>query len=111
MILQSFYLTRTNTGVVKLVGMQPNPSLFFKTFLEFDGANMASILSFDSGSMISLFNDSNAKYFSADYPVIYKNKILRRDNENFYYTNAIDIALKNNQVRGCNTLINFITKF
>ena len=83
MILQSFYLTKTNTGVVKLVGMQPNPSLFFKTFLEFDGANMASILSFDSGSMISLFNVSKSRHFTADYPVIYKNKILRKENVNY----------------------------
>ena len=76
--------------------MQPNPSLFYKTFLELDGANMASILAFDSGCMISLFDDENSKYFSDEFPIIYKNKILKKTNEDYYYTNAIDIALKNN---------------
>ena len=64
MILQGFYLTKTNTNVVNLVNMQPNPSLFFKTFLELDGTNMASILAFDSGSMVTLFSDHNSLYFS-----------------------------------------------
>jgi hypothetical protein len=94
-----------------LVKMQPNPSLFYKTFLELDAGNMASILAFDSGSMQTLFGDSNSPYFSEDYPIIYKNKILKKDGEHFYYTNAIDIALKNNQVKACNFIIHYIINY
>jgi hypothetical protein len=82
--------------VVSLVQKQPNPSLFYKTFLELDFANMTSILAFDSGSMASLLNPNNFEYFSELYPIIYKNKISKKDGKKFYYTNAIDIALKNN---------------
>ena len=57
---------------------------------------MASILAFDSGTMLALFAEENSPYFSEQYPVIYKNKIIMSNNENYYYTNAIDIALKNN---------------
>lgn len=97
MILQSFYLTKNNTQVLALVKIQPNPSFFYKTFLELDMANMCSILAFDSGSMAALLDEKNKSYFSELYPIIYKNKIPKRSGDNsFYYTNAIDIALKNN---------------
>lgn len=111
LILQSFYLSKNNSDVVKLVKKQPNPSLFYKTFLELDCANMASILAFDSGSMESLLNSKNTKYFSELFPIIYKNKIAKKDGKNYYYTNAIDIALKNNQVKAVNLIIDYIQKF
>lgn len=76
--------------------IQPTPSFFYKTFLELDGTNFASILAFDSGSTALLFSKNNDDYFSEDYPIIYKNKIVKADKENYYYTNAIDIALRNN---------------
>lgn len=96
MIFQSFYLTKSNYEVVSLVQKQPNPSLFYKTFLELDIANMTSILSFDTGSMSSLLNQRNFEYFNELYPIIYKNKISKKDGKRYYYTNAIEIALKNN---------------
>lgn len=58
-----------------------------------------------------LFGDKNHSYFSEEFPIIYKNKILKRDNENFYYTNAIDIGLKNNQVKACNMILDYIIKY
>jgi hypothetical protein len=72
---------------------------------------MASILAFDSGSMVALFSDKNSQYFSEKYPVIYKNKVMKANGESFYYTNAIDIAMKNNQVRAVNTIIRYIVKY
>ena len=72
---------------------------------------MCSILAFDSGSMAALLDESNKSYFSEQYPIIYKNKIAKRGGENFYYTNAIDIALKNNQVRAVGLLIEYIENF
>jgi hypothetical protein len=111
LILQSFYLTKNNFEVVSLVQKQPNPSLLYKTFLELDCANMTSILAFDSGSMSALLDPQNNKYFNELFPIIYKNKISKRDGKNFYYTNAIDIALKNNQVKGVGLIIDYIISF
>lgn len=55
--------------------MQPNPKFFYKTFLELDASNFASILAFDSKAMISLLSSDNEQYFDSEYPIIYKNKI------------------------------------
>ena len=49
-------------------------------------------------SMKSLLNEKNDIFFSEEYPIIYKNKMLKKDGKNYYYTNAIENALKNNQV-------------
>jgi hypothetical protein len=42
-----------------LVEDQANPGVFFKSFLELDGANMVSILTFDSRSLRILLDDQN----------------------------------------------------
>ena len=96
LILQSFYLSKSNSEVSALVRMQPNPSFFYKTFLELDMGNMCSMLAFDYGSMSVLLNEDNSKYFSELYPIIYKNKIQKKTGEQYIYTNAIQIALKSN---------------
>lgn len=57
MILQSFYLCINQEDISNLVRMQPTPELFYKTFLEFDGANFLSMLAFDSSSISSLLGD------------------------------------------------------
>ena len=46
--------------------------------------------------MESLLDEKNAIYFSEEYPIIYRNKMTKKDGVNHYYTNAIDNALKNN---------------
>ena len=76
--------------------MQPNPKFFYKTFLELDGTNMASILAFDSSSMSTLLGDHNAEYFSEEYPIIYKNKIQKKTGDDYYYRTPIGISLRNN---------------
>lgn len=55
LILQSFYLCKTLQDIVNLVKLQPNPSFFYKTFLELDCSNFASMLAFDSRSITFLF--------------------------------------------------------
>lgn len=58
---------------------------------------MASILAFDSRSMTCLLCPDNSAYFSEEFPIIYKNKALKKDGSgNFYYTNALVYALNNN---------------
>ena len=91
--------------------MQPNPSFFYKTFLELVGSNMVTMLAFDSGSMQSLLSDKNEHLFSAEFPIMYKSKVQKKDGKGFYYTTAIDSALKNNQVGAVNIMINYIIKY
>jgi hypothetical protein len=72
---------------------------------------MVSILAFDSNSISLLLNERFAHLFSDEYPIIYKVKAAKRKGNNYYYTNAIDNALKFNQVEGVKYLINYIIKF
>lgn len=78
MILQAIYLCKTQKEIENIVRMQPNPSFFYKSFLEFDGSNLLSLLSFDSGSVEALLHEDNEKYFDPMFPVIYKNKITKK---------------------------------
>lgn len=48
LILQSMYIAKTQSDIVNLVKKQPNPTFFYKTFLELDCMNVASMLAFDS---------------------------------------------------------------
>ena len=85
--------------------------MFYKSFLEFDGANMTSILSFDSRSMSHLLNeDVGGELFSKDYPIFYRNKI-KKGNDNYYYKSAIDRALKANQVRAVSLIMNYTCQY
>ena len=59
LILQSFYLCKNEADIVDLVKLQPDPSFFYKTFLELDSSNVASILAFDSKAVTYLFQDDN----------------------------------------------------
>jgi len=111
MILQSFYICKTQSEIVDLVKLQPNPRFFYKTFLELDASNMASILAFDSRAMESLLRDENSQYFSEEYPIIYKNKIRKKTGKDFYYISALDAALKNNQVKAVNKMIEYVVKY
>lgn len=97
---------------MNLVKKQPNPSFFYKSFLELDGANMVTILAFDSGSMEHLLNDDNEEYYNPLYPVIYRTKTQKKNNKHaYYYNTAIDNALKNNQVKAVNLMIDYISKY
>ena len=43
--------------------------------------------------------------------MIYKNKVQKRDGKSHYFTTAIDYALKNNQVKAVNLMIDYIIKY
>ena len=51
LLFKSLYVCKTLSEIVDIVNDQPNPAVFYKSCLELDGANMVSILSFDSRSM------------------------------------------------------------
>lgn len=54
LILQSFYICGTQSDIVNLVKLQPNPTFFYKTFLELDCSNIASMMAFDSRAIAYL---------------------------------------------------------
>ena len=73
---------------------------------------MVTILAFDSGSMESLLSSDNAEFFDQEYPVIYKTKVPKKNNKKSYYFNtAIDNAIKNNQVKAVNVMIDYIAEY
>ena len=73
---------------------------------------MASILTFDSNSLNHLLQDSHKEYFDSNFPLFYKNKIQKSNNrEKYYYRSAIDSALKNNQLRAVQSIIDYITVY
>ena len=75
LILQSIYVTETGTQKYELLKMQPDPRFFYKSFLELDGTNMVSILSFDSNSIKQLLSENNQCFFNSEYPIIYQVKV------------------------------------
>lgn len=97
LFFQSLYVCATQTDILNLVKGQDNPKIFYKTFLELDGTNMVSILSFDSRCIKDLLGEENKDWFSPEYPLFYKNKIQKINNkEKFFYRSAIDMALESN---------------
>lgn len=102
LVLQSIYAANTQSDIELLVKEQPDPTIFFKVFLELGIKSMIPYLAFDSRSIRTLLSEENEKHFSADFPVFYKNQ----DG-----TSAIDVCLGNNQIRSVNLMINYIIKF
>ena len=96
---------------MNIVKAQPNPSLFYKSFLEFDGANIISALAFDSRSLEHLLGDHFDTYFSDEYPIFYKNKYRRVGSDKNFYRNAIDNAIRFNQAKAIERIIGFICKY
>ena len=116
LLFNSLYVCKTVSQIVDVVNDQPNPLVFYKSFLELNGTNMTSILSFDSRSMSYLLGDDFSSYFSKQYPLIYRNKIqkgkAKKNQEGkFFYRSAIDSALKCNQVKAVETIIQYVVDY
>ena len=90
--------------------MQPNPSVFYKTFFELDKSNMLNIMAFDSRSMNILLREEYDQYYQSDYPVFYMNKQVTTKGK-VVYRNAIDTALKNNQIGAVSRIIWYIVRY
>ena len=73
---------------------------------------MASILSFDNRSMSFLLDDQFKEYFSDEFPIIFKNKVQKGNpkEEKYFYRNPIDIALKFDQVRAVQQIVEYVVK-
>ena len=68
---------------------------------------MASLLAFDSKSIECLLGHHNKQYFCAEFPLIYNLRLKKKNGQGHYYHSALDIALKNNQVRAVNLMIQY----
>ena len=85
--------------------------MFYTSYLELDGNNLSSILSFDSRSMRFLLSNTHSIHFTHEYPIFYKNKHKKKGNyksDKYFYRSAIDNALCSNQVGSVQTIINYI---
>ena len=91
------------SDIFDIVNDQPQPSVFFKSAMELDFANMVSLLTFDSRSIGYLLQDEFSDCFKSPnyphhYPLFYKNKIQKGSlsKGKYIYRNAIENALRNN---------------
>ena len=79
---------------------------------------MATILAFESRSVTYLLDDEFKEYFEDRdneedrYPLFYKNKFEKtKIPGKYFYRNAIDIALRSNQKRSIEKIIEYICKY
>ena len=116
MVLRSLYISKTQAGIRNLVKDQPDPELFFNFFLDLNGINLASILSYDSVSMEYILNDKFSHLFSDEYPLFYKVKIQRGgnlltdDKDSFNYLNALDNAVYHDQPKSVTVIMDYLIK-
>lgn len=79
--------------------------------MDFDGGNMVSILAFESRSIKFLLNDELvSKVMKDGFPLIYRNKLQKTNSNKFFYRNAIETALKLNQLGSVQVFLDFIVK-
>lgn len=102
LLYQSIYAAKKLSDISEIVQDQPNPSIFFKIFLELDLKCMTIHLAFDNRSIKRLLSRKNEKYFDEENPIFYPNKDRRT---------AIDIALDNNQVKSVDLMLDYIVKY
>lgn len=61
--------------------------------------------------MEQLLSDDNKAFFDEKHPLIYKNKIVKKNNpDKFFYRSAIDNALQNNQMRAIDAIVQYVIK-
>ena len=81
---------------------QPNPTFFFKVFLELGRKSMLQYIAFDYRSMRTLLDEGNEQYFTSQFPLFYKNE----DGNS-----ALDVALDKNLIRSVNLFNDYICKY
>lgn len=111
LVFQSIYLAKTQSDILDLIYCQPKPTIFYKSYLEFDAANLVSVFAFDSNSTGHLLSDKFSEFFGAKYPLFYKNKYSRGTSGASFYRNAVENALRMNQAKSVEKIIDFIVKY
>ena len=111
-LTQSIFSCKSLTHIYNLIELQPEPSLFFKSFLELDIANMVSILSFDSRCIYKLLSNSEEiAECNPENPLFYKIQHEKPNDSSIKITTALDIALESNQISAANMIIEYIQKY
>ena len=67
-------------------------------------------MSFEGKSIQYMLSDKFKDHFTSEYPLFYKNKIKKSENK-YYYRSAIDNAIKTNQIKSIELMINYIVKY
>lgn len=107
LLLRNLYYCNSTEKMANMIKEQPNSRIFFKSFLELDMSNLASVLSFDNRLVQALLSEDKIETINHEYPVIYK---IRSKNSEVPKT-AVDIALINNQIMAVNTMISYIVRY
>ena len=71
---------------------------------------MVSILAFDNRSMKHLLGDHFEEHFSNEYPLFFKNKLVKGE-DSYYYTNAIENAIKLDLARSVEAISDYLVKY
>ena len=72
MLIQGLFSCSNQSEIAKLIEEQPQPAIFYKSFLEIEINNLVSILGFDSRSIKALLNEKHCENFPSKYPIFYK---------------------------------------
>ena len=101
-MIQSMFLLDTVNEILTLIDIQPNKSMFFKSFMELDQGNLIQILSFESRIIKRLLQDGidNDIPEMGDYPLFYQMQQIKGNQ--IQKITPIAIALEANQVIALN---------
>lgn len=94
--------------MASMIQEQPSSRVFFKSFLELDMCNLATLLSFDSRLVSALLSEDKVEEMQHEYPIIYR--IRKRGSKSEECQTAIDIALGEHQVQAVNLMISYIVR-
>ena len=111
MVIQSIYQSNSISDISKQVKAQPDPTLFFKVFLELNKKSLINYIAADSKSIQDLLDDKNKPFFGSEFPIFYKNPPKKNEDGTLTSDSAIDIALDQNQIRSVNMMIKYIVKY
>jgi len=106
-LIQSVFMCKSTQAIIELINIQPGPDIFFKSFMELDQANMVQIMAFDSPMIGALLGNKNAK-FNSQFPLFYKMR-QNLDGEIQILT-PIKIAIKHNQIRALNLMVDYMVE-
>ena len=67
-------MAKTQSDIIALVKEQPDPKVFYKTYLELNKSNMLNILSYDSKSIQCLLNEELADFYDENFPIFFTNQ-------------------------------------
>jgi len=77
LMFQSIFSCRQMSDIVNLIEHQPEPVVFYKSFLELEKQNLVSVLSFDSRSIKTLLSEKHEHLFVSEYPIFYKTRDIK----------------------------------